>query len=73
MSFILPLLKKYPGIGIPGLIKLKPGNGLSVLSIAVLLKGADQVLGNHLCGPSFDLVAFYKMDQLPVLKQSDCR
>lgn len=36
--------------------------------VTMLLKSADQVLGDHLCRTTLDLVSFDKMYQLAILK-----
>lgn len=43
------------------------------LALAILLKCADQVMGYHLSGASFYLVALDEMHQLPIFKKSDGR
>ena len=36
--------------------------------IAIFFKCADQIMGDHLSRPSFNLVTFYEMHQLSIFK-----
>ena len=41
--------------------------------VTMLIKSADQVLGNHLGGTALNLVSFDKMNQLSVLEKGNGR